>query len=93
LRLYYDKAFPEDPEPKSPQDLHPWVQYTPLELDKESPEFVEKLNELAVSFYFRRAQLPVFLDTLHRSMLAASKVGMIEYDEESESEEMEGEEV
>ena len=49
------------------------VQYTPLELDKESFEFVKKLDYLGDSFNFTRDQLPLFLGSIQSNMANASK--------------------
>lgn len=39
-----------------------------MELDKESPDFVEKLAFLSERFTFGRDQLPLFLRSLYRNM-------------------------
>jgi len=57
LRFCYDG----EPEPRS-------VQYIPLELDKESVEFVEKLEFLGTSFTFKRDQLSLFFKTVYNKM-------------------------
>jgi len=52
-------------EPKSKNDLAESLQYTPLELDKETEEFVKSLGFLNNPFTFERDQLALFLRTLH----------------------------
>ncbi|KAF8077736.1 hypothetical protein FPV67DRAFT_1647841 [Lyophyllum atratum] len=51
--------------------LIPTVHFTPLELDKESAEFVQKLEFLGSPFSFERNQLPLFLRTIYSRMGAA----------------------
>ncbi|THU82878.1 hypothetical protein K435DRAFT_971779 [Dendrothele bispora CBS 962.96] len=57
---------PKDaPDPETKDDLMETIYYVPLELDKEEPEFVEKLGFLGNSFSFSRSQLALFLRTMH----------------------------
>ena len=51
-------------EPYALTDFDEQVQFTPLELDKESPDFVESLDFLKDTFTFSRNQMDVFLKTL-----------------------------
>jgi hypothetical protein len=73
LRFYHDKFHPDDPEPESQNELHEMVQYIPLELDKESLDFVQKLDYMGNCFNFSREQLPIFLNTIHTNLISASK--------------------
>jgi hypothetical protein len=74
LRFYHELAEPDDTEPTTPKDrLVEMVQYTPLELDKESPAFIDRLDFLGDSFTFARTQLPLFFSTLQRNMASVSR--------------------
>ncbi|KAK7467369.1 hypothetical protein VKT23_004426 [Stygiomarasmius scandens] len=53
------------PEPTSKDELIETIYYVPLELDKETPDFVEKLGFLGATFSFNRIQLALFLRTMH----------------------------
>lgn len=52
----------------SKKQLVSTVHYLPLQLDKESPEFVQKLGFLNAAFTFERDQLSLFLRTLYDTM-------------------------
>ncbi|KAF5380867.1 hypothetical protein D9615_004147 [Tricholomella constricta] len=67
----------------SKEQLVPTVHFTPLELDKEPPEFVEKLDFLKAAFSFGRNQLPLFLRTTYQRMSEAVL-------EDEDEEDMEG---
>ncbi|KAI0256871.1 hypothetical protein BJV78DRAFT_314631 [Lactifluus subvellereus] len=60
------------PSAKTKDDLQHMVRYTPLELDKESQEYIQKLDFLADTFTFAYDQMEFFLKTLndHFSSLA-----------------------
>jgi len=94
LRFYHELEDPDDPEPVTSKDqLVERVQYVPLELDKESSDFIDRLDFLGDIFTFQRAQLPIFLDTLQKNMNNASKEGESESGEDLEPEEMDVEDV
>lgn len=44
------------------------VHYIPLDLDKESPDFVKQLEYLNVPFTFQRPQLPLFITQMYAKM-------------------------
>jgi len=46
----------------------PTVNYIPHDLEKEPPDFVEKLEFLGAPFTFGRDQLSLFLKTMHTNM-------------------------
>lgn len=58
---------------ESKEQLIPSVNYIPLELDKEPPDYVEKLGFLGTPFTFGREQLPLFLRTLYTSIRDATR--------------------
>lgn len=76
LRLCHD----EDAESK---ELVPAVMYSPIELQKETPEFVAALDFLNAPFSFRKEQLQIFLKTLSEQITKAINGE----DEEEEAEE------
>jgi hypothetical protein len=51
--------------PKTKDDLQHMVQYTPLELEKESQEYIQKLDFLADTFTFGYDQMEFFIKTLN----------------------------
>jgi hypothetical protein len=53
------------PSVKTKDDLQHMVRYTPLELDKESQEHIQKLDFLADTFTFAYDQMEYFLRTLN----------------------------
>ncbi|KAI0006192.1 hypothetical protein BJV74DRAFT_880485 [Russula compacta] len=53
------------PRPKAKDDLQHMVRYTPLELEKESQEYIRKLDFLADTFTFGYDQMEFFLKTLN----------------------------
>ncbi len=66
--MYQPKPPPDPNRPppiKSKDDLQNMVQYTPLELEKESQEHRQKLDFLAESFTFAYDQMDYFLKTLN----------------------------
>jgi len=65
LRLGYEPNPHLPGEPKSKNDLQESLQYTPLDLEKETEEFVKSLEFLNNPFSFEREQLALFLRTLH----------------------------
>lgn len=84
LWFYYDVS-PEHTGRIAKEDLVRQVQYTPLELDKISPAFAEKLDFLGAQFTFSEAQTSVFLKTLNDNLGTeeiAEEAGMT--DEEAE---------
>ncbi|KAF9448868.1 hypothetical protein P691DRAFT_775094 [Macrolepiota fuliginosa MF-IS2] len=60
-----------------------WIQYLPVSLEKESPDFVEKLGFLNAAFQFERNQLALFLRTLYTTV-----EGIVKAAEDDEDEEM-----
>ncbi|KAF7304968.1 hypothetical protein MKEN_01211500 [Mycena kentingensis (nom. inval.)] len=69
LRFAYEPIEGTEPDNvQSPSELEKRVQYTPLNLDKESPDFSEALDFLKECFTFGREQLPVFLSSLVSNM-------------------------
>ncbi|KAG5645055.1 hypothetical protein DXG03_007145 [Asterophora parasitica] len=68
LRLCHEPQDASGPPPTSKDQLIPTVHFTPLELDKEPPDFVEKLDFLKTPFSFGRDQLPLFLRTAYQRM-------------------------
>ena len=67
--MYQPKPSPDPslptPPVKSKDDLQNMVQYTPLELEKESQEHIQKLDFLADAFTFAHDQMDYFLKTLN----------------------------
>lgn len=64
------------------------IKYSPLELDKEAPDFVEKLRFLGETFTFGREQLALFLKTMYDTLGGAGQPeGEPEEEEEIEYEE------
>ncbi|KAF7338117.1 hypothetical protein MVEN_02036400 [Mycena venus] len=70
LRFTYDPFDPTTPV-ESEDDLDRAAQYTPLNLDKEEPEFIDALQFLNTGFTFPRKQLPLFFNSLVTNMKAA----------------------
>ncbi|KAJ7172264.1 hypothetical protein C8R46DRAFT_1216113 [Mycena filopes] len=70
LRFTYD-PFDTSTVVESVEDLDKAAQYTPLNLDQESPEFTEALQFLNTGFTFPRTQLPLFFSSLVENMKAA----------------------
>jgi hypothetical protein len=68
LRLFYDVLDENVTDVTSPEQLCKSVHYIPLELDKETPEFVKQLDYLNVPFTFKRYQLPLFMTQLYDKM-------------------------
>lgn len=65
LRLTFSIAQGEERnEIRSREQLVQSVQYTPINLEKEQPDFVERLEYLNGIFTFQRDQLPLFLSTM-----------------------------
>ena len=59
--------------PKTKDDLQHMVQYTPLELEKESQEHIQKLDFLADTFTFGYDQMEFFLKTLNDHFASLSE--------------------
>ena len=61
-------------EPPADEEYHPGMQlvetihFQPLELDKETREFVEKLGFLKTTFSFDRNQLALLIKTLSEAL-------------------------
>jgi hypothetical protein len=53
------------PRPKTKGDLQHVVRYTPLELEKVSQEYIQKLDFLADTFTFGFDQMEFFIKTLN----------------------------
>ncbi|KAJ7582991.1 hypothetical protein C8J56DRAFT_956245 [Mycena floridula] len=68
LRFLYTLA-PEESEPvTSLEQIVKSVRFSPLHLDNEPEDMVERLGYLATSFVFERDQLPLFLRSIHEKM-------------------------
>lgn len=79
---------PDEAEPITNQNqLVKSMRFTPLNLDKETPDFVEKLGYLTTSFVFERDQLPLFLRSVEAKLAEALGEKPVEADEEEEEEE------
>ena len=61
------------PPPKAKDDLQRMVRYTPLELDKESQEYIQRLDFLADTFTFGYDQMEFFLKTLNDHFTSLSE--------------------
>jgi len=72
LRCCHEPADASQPL-ESPDQLVPSVNYIPLELDKEPPDYVEKLGFLGAPFTFGRDQLPLFLRTMYANIGDAAR--------------------
>lgn len=89
LRFYHDLVIPEhertpaDENVLSMNQLVQSIKYTPLELDKESDEFVEKLKFLGDAFIFGQEQLALFLKTMYDILSGALQ-------DDDEDEDMDG---
>jgi hypothetical protein len=59
--------------PKSKDELQRMVRYTPLELEKESQEYIQKLDFLADTFTFGYDQMEFFLKTLNDHFTSLSE--------------------
>ncbi|KAF7363625.1 hypothetical protein MSAN_01019600 [Mycena sanguinolenta] len=70
LRFTYDPLDPDAPV-ESKDDLDQAAQYTPIDVDKEGPEFNEALQFLNNGFTFPRKQLPLFFNSLVTNMKSA----------------------
>lgn len=74
MRISHDIAIPEDQRTPadehvtSPDQLVKSIKYTPMELDKESDEFVENLKFLGEAFTFGSDQLALFLKTMYDTL-------------------------
>ncbi|KAH9001101.1 hypothetical protein EDB92DRAFT_1938880 [Lactarius akahatsu] len=75
--MYQPKPSPDpnfhSPPVNSKDDLQKMVQYTPLELEKESPEHIQKLDFLADKFTFAYDQMDYFLKTLNDHFTASEE--------------------
>jgi len=72
LRCCHEPADASQPV-ESREQLIPSVHYVPQELDKEPPDYVEKLGFLGAPFTFGREQLPLFLRTMYTNVGEAIK--------------------
>src|SRR5262245_27187929 len=69
LRLYHDLPDPDSGESVVSSDqLVKTVHYIPLELDKESDEFISDLGFLSKPFTFQQHQLPLFLSQIYEKL-------------------------
>ncbi|KAH9066461.1 hypothetical protein EDB87DRAFT_724639 [Lactarius vividus] len=75
--MYQPKPSPDPnfhhPAVNSKDDLQKMVQYTPLELEKETPEHIQKLDFLADKFTFAYDQMDYFLKTLNDHFSSAAE--------------------
>ncbi|KAI0063426.1 hypothetical protein BV25DRAFT_1899389 [Artomyces pyxidatus] len=71
---------------RSKDQLFATIKYQPLELDKESPAFVQKLEYLSGGFSFARDQMDIFLRTLNERLgaVASPEVTPIDVDKMEE---------
>lgn len=89
LRFYHDLAIPEDERTPADENVTSMdqliqnIKYTPLELDKESDEFVEKLKFLGDAFIFGHEQLALFFKTMYDTLSGALQ-------DDDENEDMDG---
>ncbi|KAF5373733.1 hypothetical protein D9758_000756 [Tetrapyrgos nigripes] len=51
--------------PKTKEELTQTIYYVPLDMEKESPDYVERLGFLGAPFSFNRDQLALFVRTMH----------------------------
>ena len=65
LRLFHDLQDESVTRVTSADQLCKSVHYIPLNLDKESPDFVQQLSYLNVPFTFKRKQLPLFMTQIY----------------------------
>ncbi|KAJ7063480.1 hypothetical protein C8F01DRAFT_1081944 [Mycena amicta] len=89
LRLTHEVADDSESEPETSDELERRIQYTPLDLDKESPDFVTALQFLNTGFTFPRRQLPLFFISLVDNMKRACGPEMQEPEQEESMEEEE----
>ena len=61
------------PRPKTKDDLQRMVRYTPMELEKESQEYIQRLDFLADTFTFGYDQMEFFLKTLNDHFTSLSE--------------------
>ena len=75
--MYQPKPSPDPSRPPPPVvskgDLQNMVQYTPLELEKQSQEHLQKLDFLADAFTFEYDQMDFFLKTLNEHFTTLSE--------------------
>lgn len=83
IRCCYDIAQDESEPITSDKQLVKSCRYVPLELDKEPPDFVERLDYLSTPFTFERGQLMLFLKSIHDKM--AEAMGGSQDEEEDDS--------
>ncbi|KAF8212004.1 hypothetical protein K438DRAFT_1805794 [Mycena galopus ATCC 62051] len=86
LRFTYEPIEASAPV-ASIEDLDQAAQYTPLDLDKESSDFIEALQFLNNGFTFPRKQLPLFFTSLTTNMKSACEPPQSEPGSEAEQEE------
>jgi hypothetical protein len=51
------------------------VHYVPLDLEKESEEFISSLGFLSKPFTFQRRQLPLFLSQIYEKLAVPAESG------------------
>ncbi|KAJ7343270.1 hypothetical protein DFH08DRAFT_962397 [Mycena albidolilacea] len=85
LRFTYD-PFDASVAVESEEELDKAAQYTPLNLDKEPPPFIDALQFLNTGFTFPRKQLPLFYNSLVTNMKAACEPESDQSEAESDPE-------
>ncbi|KAH8106864.1 hypothetical protein BXZ70DRAFT_1003766 [Cristinia sonorae] len=88
LRSMYEENPEADPSLPIQKQLIPKMQYQPLDLDKERPEYIERLQFFNEPFVFHHGQLHVFLKSLVDRFPATENTPSQE-DEDEEVEEVE----
>ncbi|KAJ3762691.1 hypothetical protein EV360DRAFT_35188 [Lentinula raphanica] len=69
LTCRWEKIDSENDAPvRSKNELQEMMYYEPMELDKESEEFVNRLQHMGTAFSFTRDQLALFLRTLYNTL-------------------------
>jgi hypothetical protein len=75
----WQKKDPQDTTPpKSKDELESKCEYWPLNLDKETPTFREKLDFFGDTFIFSRAQMSVFINTLNERLAETKDTDEVE---------------
>lgn len=68
MRICYDPVSGVEEPILETDQLVAAIHYAPMELDKESPDFVNGLNFLNTAFTFERNQLSLFLRTVYEKL-------------------------
>ncbi|KAJ3770765.1 hypothetical protein FB446DRAFT_742956 [Lentinula raphanica] len=90
LTCRWEKIDSENDAPvMSKNELQEMMYYEPMELDKESEEFVNRLQHMGTAFSFTRDQLALFLRTLYNTLDEALHDGNAEDVDEEEDRDVE----